>query len=98
MMRDLNVESIKSVLLENDIKSASLFGSYARGDFNKKSDIDILVEFKEGKEKGLFEFIALERKLSEILEKKVDLVTINSVSPYIKDEILKHQEKIYEEG
>ncbi len=93
-MEELKIENIKGVLLENDIKSASVFGSYARGDFNEKSDIDILIEFKEGKEKDLFEFIALERKLSEILDKKVDLVTINSVSPYIKEEILRSQKKI----
>lgn len=96
-MEELEMENIKGILSENDIKSASLFGSYARGDFSEKSDVDILVEFKEGKEKGFFEFMALERKLSEVLDKKVDLVTINSVSPYIKDEILRSQKKIYEE-
>jgi uncharacterized protein len=89
------VDIVKNVLSDCGIKSASFFGSYAKGNFNEKSDIDILIEFEKGQEKGLFEFIALERKLSEIFGKKVDLVTIDSVSPYIKNDIIKEKKVIY---
>jgi len=55
------------------VKSIGVFGSVARGDNTKKSDVDVLVEFSEPI--GLFKFIGLENYLSDVLERKVDLVT-----------------------
>jgi uncharacterized protein len=54
-----------------------IFGSYARGDYKKGSDLDILVEFKETP--SLLALIKLENDLSEILGTKVDLVTEGSL-------------------
>ena len=68
-----------------------VFGSFARGDQRKNSDIDILVEFS--KPIGFFEFIDLENHLARALDRKVDLVTKNALKPAIKDNVLK--ETIY---
>jgi len=58
-----------------------------RDEHNKESDVDILVEFS--KPVGFFKFIDLEDYLSNILKRKVDLVTNKSLKPAIKDQILK---------
>jgi len=63
-----------------------VFGSFARGDQRKNSDIDILVEFS--KPIGFFEFLEVEEYLSKILGKKVDLVTNNALKPAIRQDIL----------
>lgn len=69
------------------VKKIAIFGSTARGDNTKKSDIDIIVELK--KPIGFFAFIELENHLQKTLGKKVDLTTKNSLKPTIKQSILK---------
>jgi len=86
--------AIEKILKENKsllhdkykVEKIGLFGSYARGEESGKSDIDILVKFYEPVG---WEFIDLKDFLEEILEKKVDLVTIKALKPQLKDEILK---------
>jgi predicted nucleotidyltransferase len=68
---------ILSHLKEFDPIKIGIFGSFARGDNKKDSDIDILVEFKESP--SLLTLIKLENDLSEILGVKVDLVTTGAL-------------------
>lgn len=79
-----NFEKLKSRF---GVKKIAIFGSTARGDNTKRSDIDIVVEFD--KPIGFFGFIELENYLQKILGKKVDLTTKNSLKPAIKKNILK---------
>jgi len=69
------------------VKSIGVFGSYSREDQEKRSDIDILVEFE--RPVGLFKFIRLEDYLSERLERKVDLVTPDALKPLTKPSIMR---------
>ncbi len=69
------------------VKKVGIFGSVVRNEQEKESDIDILVEFDSPI--GFFDFIRLENFLSEILHKKVDLVTKKALKQAIKNEILK---------
>ncbi len=69
------------------VTRAGLFGSFARGEATAKSDVDILVEI--GKPIGLFEFIRLERKLEEVLGRRVDLVEHSTLKPRIKPYVMK---------
>lgn len=94
MKNKINQIKSKSIplLKEAGVVRSSLFGSYARGEATDKSDIDILVEFSGGK--SLLDLVDLEFKLEGVLGKKVDLVTFNSISPYIKDYIQKDQIQI----
>ena len=82
---------IIEILKKNKIKKAGIFGSYARGDQRKDSDIDILVDPPKGIGFG-FAGIAIE--LEEKLGKKVHLVTYKYISPYMKRDILKEEVKI----
>jgi predicted nucleotidyltransferase len=68
------------------IREIGIFGSYAREENKKNSDIDILVEIE--KPMGFFAFIGLERYLSELLGAKVDLVTKKALKPHIGRRIL----------
>ena len=63
-----------------------VFGSIVRGEQKRRSDIDILVEFE--KVPDLLKFINLERYLSRLLKKKVDLVSKKAIRPELKDMIL----------
>ncbi len=69
------------------VNSLSLFGSFAKGIENKKSDIDLLVSFQSPV--GLFEFIQLREHLETVLDSPIDLVTKESLHPHLKDKILK---------
>ncbi|RLI30838.1 nucleotidyltransferase [Candidatus Bathyarchaeota archaeon] len=63
------------------VRRMGVFGSYARGDQREGSDVDILVEF----DKPTFDnFMDLSIYLKDLLGKEVDLVTPNSLSPYIR--------------
>ncbi len=68
------------------VKWLGIFGSYARGEARPESDLDVLVEFAEPP--GMFRFLALERRLSELLGVKVELVTRSALKPYIGQHIL----------
>lgn len=69
------------------VKEIGIFGSYIREEPKKKSDLDILVEFE--KPISLLEYVALERYLSELIGKKVDLVMKTALKPRIGKHILK---------
>ncbi len=73
------------------VRSIGIFGSYARGEQTKTSDIDMLVEFEAPV--GFFKFMELEDYLSEKLGVKVDLVTPDALKPLIKPHII--EEAVY---
>ena len=86
---------IMSILGSNsELEFAGLFGSRARGEARQDSDFDILVRFKFPQ--GFLKLAGLRRRLSEVLGASVDLVTEQSLSPYLKDNILKEVQTIYE--
>lgn len=77
------------VLKEAGVLRSAIFGSYVRGEERENSDIDILVEFPKGK--SLLDLVRLERKLKEVLGKKVDLVEYSTIKPRLKPYILNDQ-------
>lgn len=87
-------KKIVSILRSHGAKKIGVFGSYARGDMNPESDIDILVEFSV--RKSLLDIVGIEQELSEALGIKVDLLTEKSISPYLIDRIKKETAVIYE--
>ena len=92
----IRIEQIKKqvlpILKRAGVKRSSLFGSYARGDQTKNSDIDLLVELPKGS--SLLDLIGLEMELKKAVGKKVDLLTYNSIHPLLKDYIQKDQLQI----
>uniref|UniRef100_A9A7V8 protein adenylyltransferase n=1 Tax=Methanococcus maripaludis (strain C6 / ATCC BAA-1332) TaxID=444158 RepID=A9A7V8_METM6 len=89
----LNDKRIQELCERENIVYLGLFGSYSRGEETKDSDIDFLVKFSGNK--SLFKIIKISQELSKIFGKKVDLVTENSLSKYIKKDVLKDIEVIY---
>ncbi|MFO1433215.1 MAG: nucleotidyltransferase family protein [Candidatus Competibacteraceae bacterium] len=79
---------------QNDVIKVGVFGSMARGDANEQSDIDLIVEFS--KRKSLLALVALERKISAALGRKVDLLTEAAISPYLRGRIMRDLKVIYE--
>ena len=73
------------------VKEIGIFGSYARQEQKKKSDVDVLVTFYETID--LFSFIELENHLSDLFGIKVDLVMKEGIKPRLKEKIL--SEAIY---
>lgn len=90
----LNKKDIEDFCKKNDIEYLAIFGSYARGDFREESDIDVLVKFN--KRKSLLDLVRMERELSRIMNRKVDLLTENSISKYLRDIIKRELVVVYE--
>jgi uncharacterized protein len=87
-------ERLAGFCRRNHIRKLALFGSVLRDDFRPDSDVDVLVEFEPGHVPGL-RFFALERELSEILGRKVDLNTPSFLSPYFRRRVLAEVEVQY---
>ncbi len=89
-----NLNKIKKPIIEilkkHGVKKAGIFGSYARGEEKKNSDIDILVEI----DCSLLGLISLEMELEKILRKKIDLLTYAGINPHLKEYILKDEVRI----
>lgn len=89
-----NKKELLETCRNNDIVFLAIFGSFANGDFNENSDIDLLARFSEPK--SLLDLVRIERIFSEVLGRKADLLTEASISPYLKDRINNEMEIIYE--
>jgi len=89
-------DRLTKICHENGISLLAIFGSFANGMQRKKSDVDILIQFDKNKEKSLLELVGLQFKLQRIFGRKVDLVTMDGLSPYIKDDVLNNMRVIYE--
>lgn len=79
------------------IRKLSLFGSVLRGDATIDSDMDFLVEFHPDHLPTLIELAAMERELSEILNRPVDLRTSEDLSRYFREQVLAEAEVQYAE-
>ena len=82
---------IKAVTQKLKPTLLGIFGSYARGEENEKSDLDILIDFEA--KVNLLELIGIEQEISELLGIKVDLITLRSVNaslkPYIESDLIR---------
>ncbi len=81
------------VFKKYSVVRAGVFGSYAKGEEKKDSDVDFLVEVPRGT--GLFKFSSLRVDLEKALGKKVGLVSYNSIKKEIKDDVLNFERKIF---
>jgi predicted nucleotidyltransferase len=75
------------------VRRLGLFGSFVRGEQNPESDVDVIVEFEQG-QKTFDNFIHLSFLLEALLHRRVELVTAESLSPYIGPHILREVEYV----
>lgn len=88
------IEELKRYFRTRPVLKAYLFGSYVRGEADSESDIDILVDLDYSQRIGL-QFIQMKLDLEKLLNQKVDLVSSNGLSKYIKPTIENEKQLIY---
>jgi uncharacterized protein len=88
-------EAIEGSKFRNDIKRVALFGSYAYGTPREDSDVDLLIEFAPKSGVGFFKFFAIHDDLEKKIQRKLDLVTPNALSPFIREEVIREAEHVY---
>lgn len=95
-------EKIENFCKKWNITELSLFGSVLRDDFGPESDIDVLVSFAPASQWSLLDHITMEEELSEIMGRKIDLVSKRAIelSPnwIRRNSILSTAEKFYAIG
>ena len=94
VMINIHQPQIADFCRRHHIRRLAFFGSVLRDDFRPESDVDVLVEFEPGHTPGLA-FFAMQRELSHILGRKVDLNTAADLSPYFRQEVLEEAEVLY---
>jgi len=77
----------RSHLSSLGVRRIGLFGSYVRGEQRTGSDIDLLVEFDPAR-KTFDSFMKLSFFLEDILQNRIEIITLESLSPYIGPHIL----------
>jgi predicted nucleotidyltransferase len=93
---DIPKTKLAEFCTRNLIRKLSLFGSVLRDDFRPDSDVDVLVEFEHGAVVGLLDMARMERELSMIVGRKVDLRTAEDLSRYFRRQVLDLAEVQYE--
>ncbi len=96
----MNLSNTEKLMLQKffagkPVKKAYLFGSYARNEADSKSDIDIMVELDHSKPIGM-KFFIYRQELEDLLKMKVDIVTAEGISKYVRPLIDKDKILIYE--
>lgn len=93
---DIPQEQLAAFCRHHHIAYLALFGSALRNDFGPESDVDMLVEFDPEVKIGLLEFLGIQRELSNLLGRPVDLVPRDGLKWVIRDEVLASAEAIYD--
>lgn len=78
-------EKSRPILDKHGVQKAEVFGSYARGEQDKESDIDLLVKMENGA--TLIDIAELKKELENNLEVQVDVLTYNSIHPEILSQV-----------
>ena len=87
------LKSHQADLLNQGVRKLSIFGSVARNESSKHSDVDILIDFDS--KRGLFAFVGLKNYMESILHCEVDLVTKNALHPALKTRILRDAKNVF---
>lgn len=87
-------KKIIPILKRQGVLKAAIFGSFARGEETKNSDLDLLVRMP--KNKTFLDMAGLKVELEDKLGRDVDLVEYDTIRPLIKDQVLRDKKEIYE--
>ena len=92
---DIDAVQLAAVCRRFQVERLAVFGSAARGELRPDSDVDLLVEFRPEAEIGFIEYAGLMLALSELLGRKVDLVSKPALRPLLRDAILSEALPLY---
>jgi len=88
--------ALEELCRRHGVKRLALFGSVLRDTFNADSDIDMLVEFVDGRSVGLLEIAEFELELSQLLDKReVEVRTSRDLSPLFRDQVQQEARELY---
>jgi len=87
-------EAIAELCRRHGVRRLAVFGSALRDDFRPESDVDVLVEFEEGRAVGL-RFFAMQDELSALLGRTVDLNTPGFLHRRFRDEVSREARNLY---
>jgi uncharacterized protein len=90
----IDAAAIREVCQRHGIERLRVFGSFARGDARPGSDVDLIADFTDPK--SLLDLVRIEREFAETLGRPVDLLTVASLSPYLRDRVLLEARMVYE--
>ncbi|MCC6023470.1 MAG: nucleotidyltransferase family protein [Thaumarchaeota archaeon] len=85
-------EKVAPILRRLGVRRASVFGSLARGEGDEESDVDLLVELEPGR--SLLDLAELKVELEEVLGRRVDVITYDSLHPLLRERVLREQRRI----
>jgi len=85
-------EKVAPILRRLGVRRAPVFGSLARGEGDEESDVDLLVELEPGR--SLLDLAELKVELEEVLGRRVDVITYDSLHPLLRDRVLREQRRI----
>ena len=88
-------EKATQVLVKYPVTYAGVFGSFARGEENRDSDVDIMIRLVPEHTFSLFDLVGLESELAENIGRKVDLFTEKGIDKYIRKYIMQDLRSIY---
>ena len=91
----LNNAFINELCRRYQVRELSIFGSALRDDFDRESDIDLLVDFMPEAQIGYLTLLRMQREFSTILNRRVDLVPKEGLKPKIRNEIISQAQVIY---
>jgi predicted nucleotidyltransferase len=80
-------KEILTIAARYGARNIRLFGSFAKGTAIESSDVDLLLEMEAGR--SLLDIVAIKQELEDLLGRKVHVVTEPSLSPYLRDDVLK---------
>jgi uncharacterized protein len=87
-LRNLS-EQVTPTLRRFGVVRAGVFGSVVGGEARPESDLDLLVEFEQGR--SLFDLVELKDELSRVLGRRADVLTYGSLHPLLRDRVLRDE-------
>lgn len=83
----VTAEQILTVAKRHGAWNIRVFGSFARGEARPDSDFDLLIDLEPGR--GLFDIVDIKQELEALLGRTVDVLTVNALSRYIRDDVVR---------
>ena len=94
-IEQLPIREIERLCKQYRVRELSVFGSVARGEARPASDVDLLVDFQPDARIGLLDYAGLLNALTDVVGRKVDLVSKQGLKPTIRDDVLREARVIY---
>ena len=90
----VDTDKIVEISRQHGARFLGVFGSVAKGNATADSDVDLVISFSD--QKSLLDLVRIEREISESIGRDVDLLTEESISPYLKERIFEGLKVLYD--